>query len=760
MAVFALLATGVTSNSRASSNAALAMPRDLPNERPWEQGSTARFAPDNVVSLSSSPLVGPMNFSLVLPEDIAFGIEDAKSVPWISGDPTMSGGFSLSNYPYAPSSAVMLGLQSGYPYQADVLDYGSGELRNLTINRSFSNGVPSPGSAIGIDNGSVTFLFSIPAYQGGGGIVDYLGSDLRWPMTGILDYPNFSNMSVLNMVIPTTNLGYPDGSALWENRGWTMEGTKLVGFSDVSIYIGSPPFARYVYVTDLTDPSFLDVTHPHDVIPFKAIPWDVPFGGGNYFDIGSNLLLHTTDSVTPDNYVFFDIGTDMWKGFTGDSGDLIWHGRSASYLYLLYWVNPSARDFTFHLDRIDLTNLTSLPTIASLPILTLLNATFFKNYPNYYITPIVRGDRLYFFEGSDGVPPASGPFLDQVTAYNATTGEFVLNQSFGLQLPPTGHSWTSQYPAPRPTWVYGSFLVDFDDRVIAAIDPRSMRTLLDGFLGGSSCGHCTHTVWVTGGNGTAARLVDYRADWDNMTGAIGATRILFHDHAPTASFDVSPGFGNSSTFFKTNSSGSTDPDQPPSTLEFRWSWEGDGVWDTDWSSSRTEQHRYSVEGAHTIALLARDALGAMNLTTRQVIMDATPPSVTILTPHGTVTTSSVEVQWSGTDAMSGIAGYELSVDGKPATDLGLRTSATVTLADGLHTIQVRAIDGAGNSATSDVQIVVDANVFAFPGPSLGVPTIALVIAFVASVVIAILLLRRRGRRSIGSNSLDREAPER
>ena len=70
----------------------------------------------------------------------------------------------------------------------------------------------------------------------------------------------------------------------------------------------------------------------------------------------------------------------------------------------------------------------------------------------------------------------------------------------------------------------------------------------------------------------------------------------------------------------------------------------------------------------------------------------------------------------------------------------------MTLGPGSHTIRIRGTDVAGNSAVSEVVIVVDTNPFSFSGPYRGLPTIAIVVASVAAAVVVVLFRLRKRKR--------------
>ncbi len=157
--------------------------------------------------------------------------------------------------------------------------------------------------------------------------------------------------------------------------------------------------------------------------------------------------------------------------------------------------------------------------------------------------------------------------------------------------------------------------------------------------------------------------------------------------------------------------------------------------------------RISADGRHALEYRATDFAGNVEaVETSSIDLDLTPPDVRILAPVGIVTTSAVAVQWQGSDATSGVAGYEVSIDGGPATAVGLQATATVTLGLGPHTILVRATDVAGNVGISQVGVYVDSNPFSFSGPYGGAPTIALILSPLGAGAV-LMLLQWRGRKS-------------
>ena len=150
-------------------------------------------------------------------------------------------------------------------------------------------------------------------------------------------------------------------------------------------------------------------------------------------------------------------------------------------------------------------------------------------------------------------------------------------------------------------------------------------------------------------------------------------------------------------------------------------------------------------GSHTIQFAASDVAGLTEPVQSVVVrIDADPPILEHLVPSGHLTSTHVTVRWSGADVGSGIDHYQISIDGSGWMDLGSKSDTALLLSDGRHTITVRAVDVAGNTAKSTVDVIVDTGVFSLGGPYGGLPTFG-VLAAVVLLLTAIGVWRRRRR---------------
>jgi len=87
---------------------------------------------------------------------------------------------------------------------------------------------------------------------------------------------------------------------------------------------------------------------------------------------------------------------------------------------------------------------------------------------------------------------------------------------------------------------------------------------------------------------------------------------------PEASFTVTPGIADAGDEFSVDASGCSDAEDSLDDLQVRWDWDGDGTWDTSYSTDKTGTHTYSVPGNYTIRMEVMDTGGLTNVTSEVV----------------------------------------------------------------------------------------------------------------------------------------------
>jgi hypothetical protein len=91
-------------------------------------------------------------------------------------------------------------------------------------------------------------------------------------------------------------------------------------------------------------------------------------------------------------------------------------------------------------------------------------------------------------------------------------------------------------------------------------------------------------------------------------------------------------------------------------------------------------------------------------------LDTTPPSISITnpTPSSEIKSLTITITWTGSDETSSINHYEIRLDNGPWNNIQTSTTHTLTgLTDGTHTVDVKAVDKAGNEEYATVTFAVD-----------------------------------------------------
>ncbi len=96
----------------------------------------------------------------------------------------------------------------------------------------------------------------------------------------------------------------------------------------------------------------------------------------------------------------------------------------------------------------------------------------------------------------------------------------------------------------------------------------------------------------------------------------------FRNTPPIPHISFSPPNGTIETIFTFDATGSTDAQDSLADLQFRWDFEADGTWDTDWSHETSKRKRYLEADVYQINLEVLDSDGAIAISTAFVEVDA------------------------------------------------------------------------------------------------------------------------------------------
>jgi hypothetical protein len=131
-------------------------------------------------------------------------------------------------------------------------------------------------------------------------------------------------------------------------------------------------------------------------------------------------------------------------------------------------------------------------------------------------------------------------------------------------------------------------------------------------------------------------------------------------------------------------------------------------------------HTFSnvTEGSHDIYLKAVDKLGNSRESSITIVVDTTPPIISIDFPKNRsgIKSSRIAIAWSGFDELAGIDHYEVRLDNNLWINVATTTTYTFSqLSDGTHIIDIRAIDKAGNSKQTRIVFTVNTSLIGKPG---------------------------------------------
>lgn len=147
------------------------------------------------------------------------------------------------------------------------------------------------------------------------------------------------------------------------------------------------------------------------------------------------------------------------------------------------------------------------------------------------------------------------------------------------------------------------------------------------------------------------------------------------------------------------------------------------------------------EGNHVVSIKAHDMVGNTREATINFVVDVTIPEINIVSPASStkIKEDSITVIWTGSDNLSGIDHYEVSIDEKPAINKETETTHQFTkLNDGIHKIQLKVTDHAGNYRSTTVSFTVDT--------SIEIPNITTITSLATITTVAIYLHRKQNTK--------------
>jgi uncharacterized protein (TIGR02145 family) len=104
--------------------------------------------------------------------------------------------------------------------------------------------------------------------------------------------------------------------------------------------------------------------------------------------------------------------------------------------------------------------------------------------------------------------------------------------------------------------------------------------------------------------------------------AVQKVRVYHNNLPPRASFSASSYVGNPNTEFRFDCWSTRDAESSPSELLYRWDFDGDGLWDTDYLTTVVTMHRYPTPGTYKTLVQILDPHGGQDTCSRMVYISS------------------------------------------------------------------------------------------------------------------------------------------
>lgn len=187
---------------------------------------------------------------------------------------------------------------------------------------------------------------------------------------------------------------------------------------------------------------------------------------------------------------------------------------------------------------------------------------------------------------------------------------------------------------------------------------------------------------------------------------MAAPRGAAQDSPPHAGFRVTPSSGNTSTDFTFDASPSWDPRDPLSALYVRWDWQGDGIWDTDWSVNKVVEHQFSDPAKYSVRLIVRNIAGLTANASAQVAVVLPPPTALSAAIEASPTSGTMPLTVSFiSSGTGGVPPYGYHWDFGDGATSNAPNTVHIYVTGGDFPVSLLINDGTGVNAVSNVVVI-------------------------------------------------------
>lgn len=252
-------------------------------------------------------------------------------------------------------------------------------------------------------------------------------------------------------------------------------------------------------------------------------------------------------------------------------------------------------------------------------------------------------------------------------------------------------------------------------------------------------GYITPRLQIQGPGGEILNLIGHDETEDGEPSFVYVT----FSNAPQASIAVSPARGPANATFYFDGSGSFDAKDGRTGLEYRWDFEGDGVFELNWGSEQSPTHRYEAPGTYEAMIQVRDTDGVTDEATVRVIVDPgnlAPEASFSLTGAGSLNAGDRTIGTTNTTFTFNASGsrdeetssaqlavrWDFDGDGTWDTNFSTQKTATTRYLDlGVYIVRLEVRDEDNQRDTAEQSVTIVANEAPLPAftvtPAHGTP---------------------------------------
>ena len=425
------------------------------------------------------------------------------------------------------------------------------------------------GSGIAIRNTTASFLIDDVHLNG---TADYTD------MIYCIYLYNVSNGRIKNSLLNNTNVGL----YIYDCTNCSVQQNNLLAINQVAIYI-SDCIDTNVVGNNILGAGGIDADDWDDsVVYLNYFQWcemAIMVWQGDGLEITQNLF----DNCQHCTYLV----TSQWSTIHGNAGFGCWYGVQVSMCF-----NVSVFANTFALMSATGISVNNF----SFDILVAYNQLMACEYGSVWIdncNNIVIRDNILENGEMTYDPYGGGVFLDTNQNVSVYHNNFVNNIDLQAEdyLGPENR-WNDSYPSGGNWWS------DYSD-----VD-------LNG-------GPSQDQIGEPDGIGDKPYVLD--AD---SSDSYPLMTMWYVNSRPIADFTVTPSGGDTTTLFELNGSSSSDPDEGcgDSVQKWRWDLDGDGNWDTNWSTENVTSKLFPQPGNYTVILEVVDSNGLVSMYSVEIIV--------------------------------------------------------------------------------------------------------------------------------------------